>query len=63
MCVYLRATFEVSSITLMSFRLEGGNFTSSPPQLKTSPPKKPTRIRVKDIETLESLSKYLESVD
>ena len=42
MCVYLRVKFEVSSITLTSFR-QGGNFTLH--HLKTNP-SKPTQIRV-----------------
>ena len=47
MGVYLRATFEVSSIVLRSFRQGvGANFTPPPPTSKRTP-KKPTQIRVK----------------
>ena len=44
MSVYLSAKFQVSSITLMSFRQGGGNLTP-PPQNEA--PKKHTQIRVK----------------
>ena len=45
MCVYLRAKFEVSSISLTSFRQRGGggNFSPSSPNSKRTP-KKPTQI-------------------
>ena len=44
MCVYLRAKFEVSSITLTSFRQEG-NFT--PPPAQNQPLKSPPRLGLK----------------
>ena len=46
MSVYLRAKFEVSSITLMSFRL--GRIILPPPPTSNRTPKKPTQIKVKD---------------
>ena len=46
MFVYLRTKFQVSSITLTSFRQVGGNFT---PHTSKRIPKKPTEIRVNDL--------------
>ena len=53
MSVYLRVKFEVSSITLTSFRQggrgvgEGGSFTPSPPQ--NEPLKGPPRLGLKNV--------------
>ena len=54
MGVYLCAKFEVSSIILTSFRR--GSFT--PPTSKGTP-KKPTQIRVNEIDTFYSSTYYL----
>ena len=54
MGMYLCAKFEVSSIILTSFRR--GNFT--PPTSKGTP-KKPTQIRVNEIDTFYSSIYYL----
>ena len=62
MCVYLCTKFQVSSITLTSFRRgrEGGILT--PPQLKTDR-KKPTQVRVKVVENFNTtLGYYLSNV-
>ena len=46
MNVYLRAKFQVSIISLRSFR-QGGNFIPPPNSKRT--PKKPTQIRIKEL--------------
>ena len=44
MSVYLRAKFEVSSITLTSFRHGGGLFYPPPPPTQNEPLKSPPRL-------------------
>ena len=58
MCVYLRAKCEVSSMILTSFTQtgrggEGGNFT--PPPTSKRIPKKPTQIRIKQVDISEAI--------
>ena len=49
--MYLHTKFQVSSITLTSFKQDGGEVFYPPPPPSTSnrTPKKPTQIRVKDL--------------
>ena len=49
MCVYLHTKFKVSSITLTSFRQDGGEVFYPPPTTSNRTPKKPNQIRVKDL--------------
>ena len=58
MSVCLRAKFQVSSITLTSFRQGereggGGNFTHPPNSKRT--PKKPTQIKVKRLYVVQKI--------
>ena len=58
MGVYLRAKFEVSSISLTSFRQGGVNLHPPHPTSKLTP-KKPTQIRVKSKETKSQVKALL----
>ena len=49
MCVYSHTKFQISSITLTSFRQDGGKLVYPPPPNSNRTPKKTTQIRVKDL--------------